>query len=377
MRGRAGQLPISWASRAPWIIALWQALCSVTDALVLEVHKASLPACSCDCCLAQPGRSTTAQSIPGFAVQNAGLVCVSRASAVAATDVSDGSCADNCLSAPSREKRYHAEAEYAEWCFSNCFPVGDASDVLCADRSTAEDVAKRRSMVLLAHKANSSAGDGASTENDAMSISIAKTEMLNALAHAREAGKAAREAKAAFDAVMSAPKDAARMVGMQKLQQLKQEAGEQAWRARDKHERFVENAQQAAVQAATDAMNEYKQAQVRDLQVADSWNKRSVQYAEAASKRQQLSQQEADQAERFRQQGEFELAKEKVVQAHQTINQAAAFRATAEQAHKQAVAIGSATAWYAYAEQAAAAHAMAESLPPNVPAPPLPPLPAA
>mmetsp|Transcript_22331 Transcript_22331/g.51160 ORF Transcript_22331/g.51160 Transcript_22331/m.51160 type:complete len:363 (-) Transcript_22331:85-1173(-) len=320
-------------------------------------------ACSCDCCIAAPSRSGPAQTSTLTS-----LTCIPR-DAVGIEAFSDSTCAATCM-APAAHAVSAPEAEYAEWCFSHCHAVGGVSDVLCIDEAEAQELRQNREVTLLAKGRAKDRGSEAA--NDAMELSMARSEMVSALAHAREAGKAAREAKAAFESVRSAPKVAARMAGMQTVAELKRQAGEQAWKAQAEHERYVQTAQGVALKAASEAVDHYKEAAARDLRTADAWNKRSLQYAEAAQKRQALADEEASQAEKFRQQKEFELAKEKMVQAHQTINQAQSFADTAGEAHKQALAIGSTMAWYASAEQQAGAYALAKALPPNVPAPQLP-----
>mmetsp|Transcript_30648 Transcript_30648/g.56000 ORF Transcript_30648/g.56000 Transcript_30648/m.56000 type:complete len:365 (+) Transcript_30648:41-1135(+) len=320
-------------------------------------------ACSCDCCVAEASRSSVAKQTSQASTS---LTCIPRDAPVGIEALSDSGCAATCI-APAA---HHLEAEYAEWCFSNCHAVGDVADVLCIDAATALEIRQGKEVTLLAKgRAKASGGEDV---NQAMAVSIARSEMLSALEHAREAGKAARAAKAAYDNVRSAPEVAARMAGMQTVAELKREAGEQAWKAQATHAQYVQTAQGVALKAAAEAVDVYKQAAARDLRLADAWNKRSLQYAEAARKRQALADVEASQAEKFRQQKEFQLAKEKMVQAHQTINQAQSFADTAAKAHAEAVAIGSTMAWYASAEEQAGAHALGKALPPNVPAPQLP-----
>merc|ERR1719272_1598746 len=105
------------------------------------------------------------------------------------------------------------------------------------------------------------------------------------------------------------------------------------------------------------------------------WSIRAGELAGAASNRKGYAQSLSAGANKYMKLGEWEMARDENLQAHQAMDQAQQFAKMADSAYHQAVALNKSQKWYIYAEQAIAANTLAVNTPPDVQPPMFPALP--
>lgn len=291
--------------------------------------------------------------------------------------------------------------DYARFCNLDCRPAEDVVETQCvsADDDTApaeqqHDSAGTPPQVPSAASLAApvvTAGDKMPVENamtqagvetssgqpagGGPSLPLAKGDMLEAMVHAKAAGEAAREAKQAYEKVLRAARVAAEASGKAVIAEIKREAGEQAKDALIVRKNYEAAAQKNAINAALGIAKVYKNALLRDQGIAGTWSMRSAEYAAAAGQRKGMALQMAKDAQNYLGIKEFKEAQSYLLQSQQAMEQARSFAARSDGAHKQAVSINNQLKWYVWAEQAAAATALAANVPPDVAPPGMPPLP--
>merc|ERR1719428_262047 len=208
------------------------------------------------------------------------------------------------------------------------------------------------------------------------SLGLAKGDMIAAMVHARAAGEAAMIAKEAYEEVIASPRKSSVEAGKATMSEIKREAAEQAKEAMLIRIKYEEDARAAAQKAAQAAAKPYRAAMERDFVISADWALRSKQYATAAAQRKAMAMKDAQAAKKYSALSEWDTARNYIVQAHQAMDNANDFAESSKAAILQANAVQKETKWYLWAEQAAAANILAKSMPPDVPPPGTPPLPA-
>merc|ERR1719160_1598281 len=99
----------------------------------------------------------------------------------------------------------------------------------------------------------------------AISLPMAKGDMIAAMMHAKAAGEAARLAKETYEQVMAAPRRAAEEAGKATMDEIKREAGEQAKEALLIRLKYEEKAKNSAIKKAIGKAMAYRKAVDRDL----------------------------------------------------------------------------------------------------------------
>jgi len=179
----------------------------------------------------------------------------------------------------------------------------------------------------------------------------------------------------AYEKVLRAARVAAEASGKAVIAEIKREAGEQAKEALIVRKNYEAAAQANAVKAALGIAKVYKNALLRDQGIAGTWSMRSAEYAAAAGQRKGMALTMAKDAQNYLGSKNFEEAQAYLLQSQQAMEQARSFAGRSTAAHTQAVNINNQLKWYVWAEQAAAANALAANMPPDVAPPGMPPLP--
>jgi len=349
--------------------------------LTYSARSASFKPCTCDCCLVQQeyhaARSKAADS----------LKCAPRVGEApgGAAGTGDGGCADICMLTSddmrTSFKSQSGEADYSRYCMEQCGPATTTLNDLCVDLADIDpgEEAKPEAAPKAVHKKenamtqmSSEVASQTAASNDAAMVLLAKQKMQAARLSAEAAGRAAYTARMAYERLKRTKKQLAVRAAEATLNEIKAEAAQQSKKARDIRLAYVNGAQATAVKNAQAAASVYGKALVRDLGVANIWQERSGQYATAANQREEMAMGFSEEAELYRKQNRMDRAKERMIMAHQAIDQAAAFGAQSEAAHKQAQAIADSKTWYEYAKKAIAAFILAKSMPGDVAPPPMP-----
>jgi hypothetical protein len=212
-------------------------------------------------------------------------------------------------------------------------------------------------------------------DNEAALLPLAKAQMIEAMTKAKAAGEAAMIAKESYERILRSSRTAAVEAGKATLKEIKREAGEQAKLAVEIRMRYEAAAKENARKAAVGIAKVYKDALLKTQGVAALWAERANEYGTAAGQRKKMAADLHAEAFKYGASQEFKMARDTQMQAHQAMDQAAAFAKVAKSSWDQSVAINNGLKWYAYAETAAAANMLAKAMPPDVPPPDMPTLP--
>lgn len=304
-----------------------------------------------------------------------------------------------CTAPEEIRAKYSMESgslDYSRYCNSACQPADTTLNLVCTDADpdaaptlpASPSVPTAPTVKAMANAVGRAPAEQAMTQTGlavksaqpnfvigAADLPLAKGDMIQAMIHAKAAGEAARIAKESYERILRSSRQMAEAAGKATLNEIKREAGEQAKQALLIRLNYESTAKTNAANAAIAAAMPYKQALNRDAVLAGTWQIRSGEFARAAADRKSFALAQAADAERLRKLSEWDLARDRILQAHQAMDQAQAYAGSAESAHKQAVSINNNIKWYIYAEQAAAANMLAKSMPPDVPPPAMPPLP--
>jgi len=263
---------------------------------------------------------------------------------------------------------------------AQCSPASAKLHELCIDASlvetetsapTAKAPAKTNSMTQVGAQVVL----GAAAASESALVLLAKQKEQEAELQAEAAGRSAYTARTAYERLKLAVDEMALQASETTLAEIKAEAAQQAKKALSVRLAYEANARAAATKNAVGAAQVYANAEARDMLTADVWNQRSFQFATAATQREKMAMDFSADAEEFRSRNNIPLSKQRLVMAHQAIDQAAAFGAQSEAAHKQAQAIANSKGWYQYAKRAVAAFMLAKSMPHDVSPPAMPALP--
>jgi len=273
------------------------------------------------------------------------------------------------------------DADYSRYCMTQCSPVGAKLHDLCVDGALVEDstptespvakVSPKKAMTQVASAVTS--GDSAASESAL--VLLAKQKMQEAELQAEAAGRAAFTARTAYERLKLTADQMALLAANVTLNEIKDEAAQQAKKALNIRLAYERNAQATATKNALAAAAVYAKADVRDQATALIWQERAGQFATAAEQREKMAMDFANEAEEYRKQNEIAASKQRLVMSRQALDQAAAFGAQSEAAHKQANAIAASKGWYEYAKRAIAAFILAKSMPHDVAPPPMPAIP--
>jgi len=249
---------------------------------------------------------------------------------------------------------------------------------MCIDASLIEQapapVAKVHPKKAMA-QVGSQVQTGAAAASEAALVLLAKQKMQEAELQAEAAGRAAFTARTAYERMKLSSDEMAVKAAQTTLAEIKAEAAQQSKKALQVRLAYEKNARDTATKNALAAASVYSKAMTRDLATADAWQASAGQLATAANQREKMAMDFSAEAEEYRSKNEIDLAKQRLVMAHQAIDQASAFGAQSEAAHKQAQAIANSKPWYLYAKRAVAGFILAKSMPHDVAPPPMPPIP--
>jgi len=307
----------------------------------------------------------------------------------------DNSCPDQCAADPLAEESQTDPThtvDYTSFCFTRCHPEGKGLDVdsQCLENvDVASDEVSPQPALSSLYSASAismrAPVDQAMTQtaqqlrqapdNSGAVLPLAKAQMIEAMTKAKAAGQAAMIAKESYERVMRSARQAAVEAGKATIKEIKREAGEQAKMAVQIRERYEAAAKENARKAAIGIAQVYKDALMKTQGIAALWAERANEYGTAAGQRKKMASDLASEAFKYGANQDFNMARDANMQAHQAMDQAAAFAKTAKSSWDQSVAINNGLKWYAYAEQAAAANMLAKAMPPDVPPPDLPTLP--
>jgi len=355
-------------------------------ALASRTHDEPLSSCTCRCCLSQR------QDVRDDEIALHGLKCSPKA---AVGPAGDNSCSDQCAADPAPNESQSAPVrivDYTNFCFTACHPEGKGLDV---DSQCLENVAgdypeipsqpKVASLYSASAMSKRAPVDQAMTQtgqqlnqppdNSGAVLPLAKAQMIEAMVKAKAAGEAAMIAKESYERILRSSRQSAVQASKATLKEIKREAGEQAKLAVQIRERYEAAAKENARKAAIGIAKVYKNALTKTQGIAALWAERANEYATAAGQRKKMANDLSVDAFKYGASQEFKMARDTNMQAHQAMDQAAAFARTAKSAWDQSVAINNGLEWYSYAETAAAANMLAKAMPPDVPPPDLPPLP--
>lgn len=330
--------------------------------------------CSCDCCSVEQEDQVVQNSVGAHK-------CAPRSASFGS---SDSGCSDICMLPENLQKAFlteKAEGDYSRYCMTQCSPVGSKLHDMCVDSSLIESAtpappaAKAAPKVQAMTQFSSQVNSGASAASESALVLLAKQEMEQAEQQAEAAGKAAFTARTAYERLKLTSDEMALQASQTTLDEIKAEAAQQAKKALNVRLAYEKNAKDTATRNALAAASVYAKAMTRDLAVSNVWQERAGQFATAAAQREKMAMDFSAEAEEYRSKNEIALSKQRLVMAHQAIDQAAAFGAQSEAAHKQAQAIANSKPWYLYAKKAIAAHILAKSMPHDVAPPPMPALP--
>jgi len=332
-------------------------------------------ACSCDCCLVEQDDQVVHNTVGHLACKPSSGSFASAAGA---------QCTDLCMLPNEMRSAFQSEkgeADYSRYCMAQCKPAGSKLHELCIDAALVDDspqeaspaakVAPKKAMAQL----GSAVVSGAAAASESALVLLAKQKMQEAKVQAEAAGRAAYTARTAYERLKLSSDQMAVLAAETTLNEIKAEAAQQAKKARDVRLAYEKNAQDAASRNAVAAASVYAKAMTRDMATAQVWQERAGQLATAANQREKMAMDFSAEAEEYRSRNDIPLAKQRIVMAHQAIDQASAFGAQSEAAHKQAQAIANSKGWYLYAKRAIAAFILAKSMPHDVPPPVMPPLP--
>mmetsp|Transcript_28128 Transcript_28128/g.86283 ORF Transcript_28128/g.86283 Transcript_28128/m.86283 type:complete len:256 (+) Transcript_28128:6-773(+) len=225
---------------------------------------------------------------------------------------------------------------------------------------------------LVARRAEAGADNGPGA---AAALVLAKGEMEKARSQAQAAGQAARLARQSYEYIEASARAMAKAAAEQTLDEVRKAASEQAEEALKIRQRYEESAKENATEAALKAAKVYRKAKLRDMGIAQIWARRARQFDVAAREREDVAAEDAALAEGYKRGQAPAMERKYALKARQEMDEAEAYSQGAESARAQADKLMKGNAWYDWAEQAAAANALAKALPPGVAPPPVPKLP--
>lgn len=343
-------------------------------------------ACSCDCCLTQlANQASTSKQLADV------LECAPRSGTEDAVDDGDGRCSAVCTVPTESQVSFASlggEVDYGRYCQSFCRPVSSTLNMLCvgkeyevgADNGIADPplpkAPSQKAMTQVGSILNSRRNQQATgATSDTVALALAKGQMLQAKMRAEMAGKAARVAKEAYERVMHSSSEMSEDAAKVTVQTIIHGAQSQAADALAIRQKYEADARTKAIKAALKIAKVYKDAMVRDGNLANTWSQRSQEFATAANQRSAIAASEASRAEQYQLNGDPQLATTYILQSQQAEDQAAAFQKNADAAQATSDSIRKGTNWYPLAEAAAAANMLVKSMPPDVLPPPMPVLP--
>jgi len=342
-------------------------------------QKQSKP-CSCDCCLVEQEDQTVTSSLGA-------LKCAPSSGTFAASAGSseEGKCSDICMLPTEMRTAFLTEtgdADYSRYCMAKCKPASSKLHELCVDAALVDDSSDATQSATAAVKpkkamtqVSSEVVSAVPAASESALVLLAKQKMQEAELQAEAAGRAAFTARTAYERLKLTSDEMALQASKATLDEIKAEAAQQSKKALNVRMAYEKNAQDTATKNAVAAAQVYAKAQTRDMALSTVWQQRAGEFATAANQREKMAMDFSAEAEEYRKRNNMELSKQRLVMAHQAIDQAAAFGAQSESAHKQAQAIANSDGWYKYAKRAIAGFILAKSMPHDVPPPPMPALP--
>jgi len=330
--------------------------------------------CSCDCCLVEQEDQAIRSGLGA-------LKCAPTAGSFASAG---SGCSDICMLPNELRTSFQSEkgdADYSRYCKSQCSAAGSTLHERCIDAALVQSAPEVKAPVQVAPKKKSMAQFGSevtmggAAASESALVLLAKQKMLDARNQAEAAGRAAFTARTAYERLKLTSDEMAVKASETTLNKIKAEAAQQSKKALNVRLAYVKNAQDTATRNALGAAGVYSKAMVRDMALSAAWQVSAGQYATAANQREKMAMDFSAEAELYRSRGQIADSKQRLIMAHQAIDQASAFGAQSESAHKQAQAIANSKPWYLYAKRAAAAFILAKSMPHDVAPPPMPALP--
>ncbi|CAJ1393164.1 unnamed protein product [Effrenium voratum] len=325
-----------------------------------QAANASRPlpsACSCDCCLA----STSG--------------CAPR-----------GDCR---LCAPGALQESFAalenEVDYSRFCHAACQPLSSEQGEPCSERSQeASLVGLAASPAAAPASAPASAPSAAQQgQGEAAAASLAEVALLRAQRHAREAKQSAALARYAYEKLAKSRQMAAEAAGQAALEDVILDARKDAKEATEIRAGWEDQMRAQASQKAVVAAAVYKKAKLRNLAVAEAWDKHATdltktsrQYEEYAMRQEiQEKKLKATVAQGSSSPSALKRLHDAEVNVNEGLRAVRRYEEDAQAARREAAGIRANASWYDEAEAAAAAHALYAALPEGVVPPPLPALP--
>eukprot|EP00435_Cladocopium_sp_Y103_P051184 s681_g15.t2 len=249
-----------------------------------------LDPCACSCCAASQ-RST-------------GLSCVPRG--------------DGCrLCAPGAVLQasfaaLHNEVDYSRYCFAACQPLSSKEDGPCEERENSQETHLQTQLLRAPDAASAPAAAPAAAApmsaselehtGEVAAESLAEVALLRAQRHAREAKQSAALARYAYEKLAKSREEASEAAGQAALEDVILDARKDAGEAVKIRAGWEDAARAHAAQKAVVAAAVYKKAKLRDLQVAEAWDKQATlllktsrQYEEYAA-RQEMKEKKLKQA---------------------------------------------------------------------------------
>lgn len=353
---------------------------AVAELSAAAPEEDSAPPCSCDCCIAQAARTVSA-----------GGACIPRVEGAAEVAGASSGCSKVCGVLDAQRALFDArtaQVDYSRYCPSFCVSLGSddwgqqtpqAEAMLCASRASLFVAPGRRPLGLLAGRGGEPAPAPAPAPAASLKVaevsdsilSLAKGEMMTARRHAAAAGMSARAARQAYEDVLAAAQKMGQEVGQGVLKQVQDAAAQQATEALQMRLRWEDAQRSKANKAAAAAVAMYQQAQQRDANIETSWRQRADEFAEAQKQEDQRASKAATQAEIYRDGGDPQGADDFTQQAEASLARAKQYGLEAQAAREQAAEIEKTSEVYPEAMQAAAARALYDNLPPDVPAVPM------
>lgn len=340
-----------------------------------QVHTLASKPCSCDCCLVEQEDQAVEDKLGA-------LKCAPKSGAFASTD---NGCSDICMLPTAMRSAFQtekADADYSRYCRAQCAPASAKLHELCVDASLVESAEPSPAATVVKatpKKAMAQFGTevvlGANAASESALVLLAKQKMQEARLQAESAGRAAFTARTAYERLKLTTDEMALQASQYTLDEIKSEAAQQSKKARDVRIAYEKAAQATATKNAVAAATVYAKAMTRDMALSNEWQIRAGQFATAANQREKMAMDFSTEAEEYRANNEVGASKQRIVMAHQAMDQAAAFGAQSDSAHKQAQAIANSKSWYEYAKRAVAGFMLAKSMPHDVPPPPMPALP--
>jgi len=344
---------------------------TVVNERVSEKRTVESKPCSCDCCSVEQEDQAVGNSLGAHK-------CAPRSGSFASAE---SGCSDICMLPEGLKKAFLSEkgdADYSRYCMAECSPVGSKLHDMCVDSSLIEvekPAPPAPKKVKAMAQTSSEVTSGAAAASESALVLLAKQKMQEAELQAEAAGRAAFTSRTAYERLKLTSDEMALQAAQTTMDEIKAEAGQQAKKALNVRLAYEKNAQDTAIKNAVGAAGVYSKAMVRDMANSAVWQERAGQFATAANQREKMAMDFSEEAETYRARNEFPASKQRLVMAHQAMDQAAAFGAQSEAAHKQAQAIANSKPWYLYAKRAIAGFILAKSMPHDVAPPLMPALP--